>query len=161
MASNVRWFLLMVTLGAFQVSPSHSFFESIMNALTRSKEAFQDAMPYVVDLYGKVKRAQEIADSLIDEECHFSCPRGRVAVPRDGHVKTSNGCGALNVIFDHTDESPVRLDKSKFLHRDFSRTVIHAQASTKAPASKKDKLVVGAFCTYVRCIRTDVPRQQK
>ncbi len=48
---------------------------------------------------------------LIDEDCTFDlCPPFHVAVSDPTHVASSDGCGALNVLFDHSDESPIYLD---------------------------------------------------
>jgi len=46
----------------------------------------------------------------VEEECDFECPRGQRVVANGRHKPSSNGCGALNVFFDETDASPVRLD---------------------------------------------------
>ncbi|MES1920023.1 hypothetical protein MHBO_001752, partial [Bonamia ostreae] len=50
----------------------------------------------------------EICDKKEHADCYFSCGRGLKAVPREGHVPESNGCGAEGMDvkgnFDFTDE---------------------------------------------------------
>lgn len=69
------------------------------------------SVSYLQDIFHKLKRANEVTNALIDEECIFECPYNHKAVPNPDHVKKANGCGSLNIIFDDSDASPVRLDR--------------------------------------------------
>ncbi len=54
---------------------------------------------------------QEVYNHLIDEECDFDhCGPGLAPVSDPSHVPSSDGCGAVNMLFDDSDASPVRLD---------------------------------------------------
>lgn len=104
----------LTTLGLILLPLCHGFFpylDDLYESLTSAREFFDDSMlPKMKDLYSKLKRVHDVTDALIDEECQFNdCQiKGQVAVHRKGHTKTSNGCGALNLIFDDSDNSPVR-----------------------------------------------------
>ena len=83
-----------------------AFLDDLYDGLSNTGTFLKDALH-------TLKRAHDFAESLIDEDCNFTdCSfMGLKTAPNPAHVKSANGCGSLNLIFDETDASPVRLDK--------------------------------------------------
>merc|ERR1712179_743940 len=50
-------------------------------------------------------------DNTIEEDCYYECPHGKVIRPNENHVKTSNGCGSLDIIFDDSENSLIHVEK--------------------------------------------------
>lgn len=108
---NLSTFVLV--LGALQAQNTSAFLD-IGESLKGAGAAIKESLVFATDMYHQVRRVTDFANSVIDEDCVYECSYNRIAVPNPDHVKSSNGCGSLNLIFDHTDNSPVRLDE-KFI----------------------------------------------
>ncbi len=104
-------FLLLLTL-----SSSLAFLDDVGGAFRHAGAYAKEALSYAKDLMDTAERVYEAYESVIDEECAFDlCDHDRTglrAAPDPRHVPRANGCGTVNYLFDHTDESPVRLDPS-------------------------------------------------
>ena len=78
-------------------------------------------------LIRNMQRFEEFVDNTIEEDWLFQCPKGQQIkvnhsrkhefysnVPyqdKSGHVKTSNGCGSLDLIFDDSENSLIHVEK--------------------------------------------------
>jgi hypothetical protein len=62
--------------------------------LTPEQMLFQidEMIPMITEGLRAVQKVEDFVDAAIGEECHFECSaKGRVPVPRPGHVPSSNG----------------------------------------------------------------------
>lgn len=90
---------------------SKAFIQDLQETLGKAKEYLEDMAPYLTKGLKTVQKIEEIIDSAIAEECPYECPRGKIPIPKPGHVQTSNGCGAIDMFFDDSEDSWIKLEK--------------------------------------------------
>lgn len=88
-----------------------AFLEDIKDTLGSAKTYLDQVLPMISDGLKAVKKFEEFVDNTIEEDCYFECPVGKVIKPNDNHVKTSNGCGSLDIIFDDSENSLIHVEK--------------------------------------------------
>ena len=104
------WLDLLLVLA--NVTASLAFFDTISSAFDSLKVYINDVTPYVSEGLKMAQKAERFVDSAIGEECLYECPKFRhVPVPKPGHVKTSNGCGSLDVLFDDSEGSLIHVER--------------------------------------------------
>ena len=106
---KMKMTLILVIL--FLLAVSHGFLEDIKTSLGSAKEYLNNVLPMISDGLKAVKKFEEFVDNTIEEDCYYECPRGQtLAGARSEHVKTSNGCGSLDIIFDDSENSLIHVE---------------------------------------------------
>lgn len=105
-----KMFYLILNISLLLLSVQ-GFLEDIKSTLGSAKTYLNDLLPLISDGLKAVQRFEEFVDNTIDEDCFYQCPRGQTTLPREGHVGTSNGCGSLDIIFDHSEDSLIHIEK--------------------------------------------------
>ena len=101
--------LLLVIL---TITGSHGFLEDIKTSLGSAKEYLNNVLPMISDGLKAVKKFEEFVDNTIEEDCYFECPKGQeLSGAKKEHVRTSNGCGSLDIIFDDSENSLIHVEK--------------------------------------------------
>ena len=90
---------------------SLGFLDDIKTTLGSAKTYLDNVLPMISDGLKAVKKFEEFVDNTIEEDCFFECPNGKLAYPNEKHVKTSNGCGSLDIIFDDSENSLIHVEK--------------------------------------------------
>ena len=85
---------------------SNSFLETFQDSVNGLKHYAGEILPYLQQGVKMVRRAEDFVDSAIGEDCTYECSKGEKfeSIPRSGHVKTSNGCGSYDFLFDDSEE---------------------------------------------------------
>jgi len=104
---NIRIFLLLI----LYIKLSEAFLEDIKSTLGSAKTYLDQMLPLISDGLKAVKKFEEFVDNTIEEDCYFECPRGKKVEANKKHVKTSNGCGSLDIIFDDSENSYIHVEK--------------------------------------------------
>lgn len=91
--------------------PSWAFLDDVKNTLGSAKTYLNDLLPLINSGLKAVQKFEEFIDNTIEEDCFYQCPYGQVAMERSSHVKTSNGCGSLDVVFDDKEDSWIYVEK--------------------------------------------------
>jgi len=89
------------------------FFGSLESMANTVGGYLRSATPYLKEGLQMAQRAEQWVDSVIAEECLYTCKNNRhVPVAKPGHVASSNGCGsAASGIFDHTETSLIKVER--------------------------------------------------
>jgi len=104
--------LLIVVFVLFvNVPQTSSLLDEVKDALGSAKTYLNDLLPLINSGIKAVKKFEEFIDNTIEEDCYFQCPRGHIARARSGHVKTSNGCGSLDLVFNDSEDSWIYVEK--------------------------------------------------
>ena len=90
---------------------SAGFLDDIKDSLGNAKTYLDQVLPMISDGLKAVKRFEEFVDNTIEEDCYYECPLGKFLRPNEKHVKTSNGCGSLDIIFDDSENSLIHVEK--------------------------------------------------
>ena len=90
---------------------SIAFLEDLKSTLGNAKTYLDQVLPLISDGLKAVKKFEEFVDNSIEEDCFFECPNGKVIKVNDNHIKTSNGCGSLDMIFDDSENSLIHVEK--------------------------------------------------
>eukprot|EP00088_Acartia_fossae_P023900 TRINITY_DN24881_c0_g1_i1.p1 TRINITY_DN24881_c0_g1~~TRINITY_DN24881_c0_g1_i1.p1 ORF type:complete len:194 (-),score=22.92 TRINITY_DN24881_c0_g1_i1:155-736(-) len=102
------WLMLGVIL---MISDSFAFMDDVKSALNSAKGYLDEILPLISNGIKAVQRFEEFVENSIDEDCYYQCPKGKVMKAKDSHVKTANGCGSLDYIFDDTPDSYIYVEK--------------------------------------------------
>ena len=108
--NNVIWLVSVILVIYAPIKASNGLFDGLRETLSEAKKYLDDVTPYIMDGIKMVERAEQFVDSTIGEECEFVCRKGLVPRQKPGHVPDANGCGSMNVIFDDSDESYIRIE---------------------------------------------------
>eukprot|EP00088_Acartia_fossae_P029292 TRINITY_DN30138_c0_g1_i1.p1 TRINITY_DN30138_c0_g1~~TRINITY_DN30138_c0_g1_i1.p1 ORF type:complete len:236 (+),score=25.06 TRINITY_DN30138_c0_g1_i1:130-837(+) len=92
-------------------SSSFAFIDDVKSALTSAKGYLDDILPMISNGIKAVQKFEEFVDNSIDEDCYYECPVGYEMKPSESHVKSANGCGSLDIIFDDSNESLIYVEK--------------------------------------------------
>jgi len=104
----MNYFILLFIL----IHQTNCFLEDIKESLGSAKMYLDQVLPMISDGLKAVKKFEEFVDNTIEEDCYFECPRGQKLLgPKQEHVRTSNGCGSLDVIFDDSENSLLHVEK--------------------------------------------------
>jgi len=92
---------------------SFALLDTLHETLGSLRSYIGDLGPSFLEGVKMMYKAERFVDSALGEECIYECPnrRKQEPLPRPGHVKTSNGCGSMDVIFDDSDESLIHVEK--------------------------------------------------
>jgi len=93
------------------INCSQGFLEDIKSTLGSAKIYMDQMLPLISDGLKAVKKFEEFVDNTIEEDCYFECPRGKTVEVNKNHIKTSNGCGSLDIIFDDSENSYIHVEK--------------------------------------------------
>jgi len=86
--------------------------ESVKESLSGLMNYTAEVLPYIHKGVKMVQRAEEFVESAIGEDCSYECAReGYEPIPRSDYIKTSNGCGSFDFIFDDSPESLIHVEK--------------------------------------------------
>ena len=90
---------------------SAALFDGLEDLVKGAKDYFDELNPYLAKGVDLAKSVNEFIENTIAEDCPYECPRlGHSPVPRPGHIKSSNGCGSLDVIFDDSEDSLIHME---------------------------------------------------
>lgn len=108
MTTKMNYLILLLIL----IHQTNCFLEDIKESLGSAKMYLDQVLPMISDGLKAVKKFEEFVDNTIEEDCYFECPRGQKLLgPKQEHVRTSNGCGSLDVIFDDSENSLLHVEK--------------------------------------------------
>jgi len=108
MTTKMNYLILLFIL----IHQTNCFLEDIKESLGSAKMYLDQVLPMISDGLKAVKKFEEFVDNTIEEDCYFECPRGQKLLgPKQEHVRTSNGCGSLDVIFDDSENSLLHVEK--------------------------------------------------
>lgn len=86
--------------------------ESVKESLNGLMNYTAEVLPYLHKGVKMVQQAEQFVDSAIGEDCTYECDKeGYEALPRSGYIKTSNGCGSFDFIFDDSPDSLIHVEK--------------------------------------------------
>lgn len=110
---NMKLEIIIILIWTAAVTSGAGYLDGIYDAIDALKAYANDYAPYVKEGIKMATKAERFVDSAIGEECVYECPSIRMRpVARVGHVKTANGCGSFDVIFNDSEDSLVHVEKA-------------------------------------------------
>ncbi|CAL4192874.1 unnamed protein product [Meganyctiphanes norvegica] len=101
--------IIFVVLNNQMVVAEDSYFNSMYESMKQAQETLKEVAINVNQglktLAQTMKFVENFIDSTIDEDCIYTCPRGKIMIPNPDHKPTSNGCGSFGVFYDREDLS--------------------------------------------------------
>ncbi|KAK7020610.1 hypothetical protein SK128_025282 [Halocaridina rubra] len=84
-----------------------SYFQSLYDSISQAQKTLKEVAINVnkglKTLGHTLKFVENFIDSTVDEDCIYTCKKGRIPVPNVNHIPDANGCGSLGVFFDKDD----------------------------------------------------------
>jgi len=101
-----------LTILIFHIAKCDGMLESVKESLNGLMNYTAEVLPYLHKGVKMVQQAEQFVDSAIGEDCTYECDKeGYEALPRSGYIKTSNGCGSFDFIFDDSPDSLIHVEK--------------------------------------------------